>query len=71
MCLQVGETYGLKKRLEAVKNCRSVTKGDMRLNSSTPKIEVDPEKYIVTADGVALTCEPASSLPLTQSYFLF
>ena len=69
--VQVGESYGLKKRVEAVQNCRSVTKADMRLNSNTPKIEVDPEKYIVTADGVALTCEPASTLPLTQNYFLF
>mmetsp|Transcript_17477 Transcript_17477/g.48747 ORF Transcript_17477/g.48747 Transcript_17477/m.48747 type:complete len:832 (+) Transcript_17477:91-2586(+) len=68
---KVGEVYGLQKRVEAVRGCRSVGKKDMRLNSAMPKLEVDPEKYVVTADGVPLTCEPASELPLTQSYFLF
>jgi len=34
-------------------------------------IEVDPETYVVRADGVALECEPATELPLAQRYFLF
>lgn len=67
----VGQLYGLKKRVEAVKTCRAVGKKDMRLNNATPKIVVDPESYVVTADGEVLSCEPASELPLTQSYFLF
>jgi len=36
-----------------------------------PAIEVDPETYEVRADGELLTCEPASSLPMAQRYFLF
>lgn len=40
-------------------------------NSATPKIDVDPETYVVRADGELLVCEPAVSLPLTQRYFLF
>eukprot|EP00898_Chlorokybus_atmophyticus_P000607 jgi/Chlat1/1547/Chrsp122S01821 len=64
-------TYGLNKRLEAVKGCRSVTKKDMKLNSALPKIVVDPETYQVTADGVPLICAPADVLPLAQKYFLF
>jgi urease subunit alpha len=43
----------------------------MVLNGATPKIEVDPETYEVRADGVLLTCEPASVLPMAQRYFLF
>jgi urease subunit alpha len=43
----------------------------MKLNDSLPVIEVDPETYVVTADGVALKCEPAETLPLTQNYQLF
>jgi len=68
---KVGQQYGLHKRVEAVKSCRSVGKKDMRLNSLMPKIVVDPETYQVTVDGEVLSCLPASELPLTQSYFLF
>jgi len=62
---------GLAKRLEAVKNCRHVTKADMLHNSATPVIEVDAETYAVRADGELLVCEPAQTLPMTQRYFLF
>ena len=62
---------GLKKRLVAVKGTRSISKKDLVLNDATPKIEVDPETYQVTADGEALTCEPAKVVPLAQRYFLF
>jgi urease subunit alpha len=63
--------YGLKKRIAPVKGCRGIGKKDMKLNDATPKIEVDPETYKVTADGVHLTCAPAKVLPLAQRYFLF
>ena len=63
--------YGLSKRLEAVKGCRTVTKKDMKLNDATPKITVDPETYRVEADGEWLRCEPAERLPLAQRYSLF
>jgi urease subunit alpha len=62
---------GLRKCLEAVRNCRSIGKKDMKFNDATPRITVDPETYAVTADGEHLVCEPATSLPLTQKYFLF
>jgi len=68
---QVGAAYGLSKRVEPVKNCRAIGKADMKLNDATPDIDVDPETYRVTADGVELTCEPAETLPLAQRYFLF
>jgi urease subunit alpha len=62
---------GLSRRLEAVKHCRNLGKRDMVLNDALPKIEVDPETYTVKADGVHLTSEPATVLPLAQRYFLF
>jgi urease subunit alpha len=64
-------TYGLRKRLEPVSNCRRIGKRDMKLNDATPRIEVDPETYRVTADGRHLTSEPAPTLHLAQRYFLF
>jgi urease subunit alpha len=54
-----------------VRGCRSLTKKQMKLNDATPRMHVDPETYIVTADGEALRCEPMSVLPLAQRYFLF
>ena len=67
----VAERLGLAKSTLPVEGCRGIGKADMRLNSATPAIEVDPETYEVRADGVLLTCEPATELPLAQRYFLF
>jgi urease subunit alpha len=60
------------KELVAVENVRGgISKASMVHNSATPKIEVDPETYRVTADGDLLVCEPAEELPMAQRYFLF
>jgi urease subunit alpha len=64
-------SLGLVKPLVAVKNTRTIGKKDMKLNDATPRIDVDPETYVVRADGELLVCEPAASLPLAQRYFLF
>ena len=65
------ESLGVDREMVAVKNCRSVRKQDLIHNTMLPKLEVDPETYEVRADGVLLTCEPATSLPLAQRYSLF
>ena len=67
----VAAEYGLSKRIVPVRGCRDIGKVDMRLNDAVPDIDVDPETYRVTADGVHLTCEPAAKLPLAQLYSLF
>ncbi len=67
----VAKRYGLAKTTVAVQNCRSATKASMVHNSYLPKMEIDPQRYTVRADGVLLTCEPASKLPMAQRYFLF
>jgi urease subunit alpha len=61
----------LTKPLVAVKGTRTVRKSDMIHNSAQPHIDVDPETYVVRADGTALVCEPAQVLPMAQRYFLF
>ena len=61
----------LRKKLVPIKGCRHITKSHMVLNDACPKIDVDPETYEVFADGVHLTCEPASVVPIAQRYFLF
>jgi urease subunit alpha len=61
----------LAKTTLAVQGTRGIGKGDMRLNDARPVIEVDPETYVVRADGEVLTCAPATELPLAQRYFLY
>ena len=67
----VARKFGLARKTIAIKGTRSVRKTDMVLNGAMPKIEVDSETYEVRADGVLLTCEPATLLPMAQRYFLF
>jgi len=71
MQANIREAYGLEKQVEAVRNCRSITKADMIHNNWQPNITVDPETYQVIANGELLICEPANVLPMAQRYFLF
>ncbi|KKW67629.1 urease subunit alpha [Lampropedia cohaerens] len=61
----------LQSRIGVARDCRMVTKADMVHNSLRPDIHVDPQTYEVRANGELLTCEPASTLPMAQRYFLF
>ncbi len=67
----VAEAYGVRKRLAAVKGCRTVKKQHMVHNAYTPAMQIDAQTYEVRADGQLLTCEPATVLPMAQRYFLF
>ncbi len=68
----IGDRLGLRRTLSAVRNTRGgIGKRSMIHNDATPLIEVDAETYEVRADGVLLTCEPATVLPMAQRYFLF
>lgn len=67
----IGERFGLLKPLSAVKGIRGVQKQHMVHNDLAPRMEVDAQTYAVRADGQLLTCEPATSLPMAQRYFLF
>ena len=72
--LDAGIAHALKlqRRLVPVSNTRGgIGKRSMIHNDATPVIEVDAETYEVRADGVLLTCEPATVLPMAQRYFLF
>jgi urease subunit alpha len=68
---RVPEHLGLQKRVVAVRGCRGLGKSAMVHNAYLPRLEVDPETYVVKADGQVLTCDPAPSLSLAQRYFLF
>jgi urease subunit alpha len=67
----IGERFGLQKPLSVAHNIRGVRKQNMVHNAYLPHMEVDAQTYAVRADGQLLVCEPATSLPMTQRYFLF
>jgi urease subunit alpha len=73
----VAATNGLADKLQLgsligyVSGCRNVRKSSMIHNDWQPEIEVDPQTYVVKADGIELSCEPAEELPMAQRYFLF
>jgi len=67
----VPRQLGLQRMVLPARGIRRINKSSMVHNASTPDIEVDPETYEVRADGVHLTCEPATTLPLAQRYFLY
>lgn len=69
--LAKNEMPALAKTLLGVTNTRKIGKHSMVLNSTTPRMEVDPETYEVRAGGRLLTCEPARVLPMAQLYFMY
>ncbi|KAF9437265.1 hypothetical protein BGZ76_001430 [Entomortierella beljakovae] len=71
--LDRGKEYGLAKRVEAVKKCRDISKLDMKLNDLCPVVEVDPESFEVSVEGIIISdmIKPAETLPLAQSMYIF
>ncbi len=68
---KVHEKLGLQKKVLPVHGIRKLTKKDMKLNSETPEITVDPQTYEVKVNGELITCEPVDTVPMGQRYFLF
>src|SRR3954447_10379752 len=67
----VKEKLGLQKMILPVHGIRTLTKKDMKLNSETPEITVDPQTYEVKVNGELITCDPVDKVPMGQRYFLF
>lgn len=63
--------YRLNRTTLESKNNRNISKADMKLNSETPDIEVDPQTYEVRLNGELVKSEPAEQLAMAQRYFLF
>jgi urease subunit alpha len=68
---KVHEKLGLEKMVLPARGIRNLTKKDMKLNSETPEITVDPQTYEVKVNGELITCEPVDTVPMGQRYFLF
>lgn len=58
--------------LVEAKGMRDITKQDLKHNTATPKIEVDPQTYEIRLDGeVVKGSSPLETVPLGQKFFLF
>lgn len=68
---KIVEKYGLQSNVVPVKNCRKIGKKDLKLNDRLGKIEINPETFRVSLDGVIFPVDAAKVLPLAQRYFLF
>ena len=66
----VADSLGLKKQVLAARGTRKLNKQHMLHNDACPAIRVNPQTFDVFVDDELATCEPASTLPLTQRYML-
>jgi urease subunit alpha len=65
----IGERLGLRRQIRPVERTRTITKRDLVRNNALPAIEVDPETFVVKADGVHATVPAAKSVSLNRLYF--
>ena len=65
----IRERLGLQRQVVPVHGMRTIGKRDMVRNSGTPRIEVSPETFEVTVDGVHATVAPLRTISLNQRYF--
>jgi urease subunit alpha len=67
----LADRVNIGRKFAPIKNTRGVGKADMPENNAQPDIQVNPSTFEVHIDGELVTEQPASSLPMTQRYFLF
>jgi urease subunit alpha len=65
----IAEKYSLQRLVMPVYGTRTVTKRDMVRNSTLAKIEVNPQTFAVTVDGVHATAAARKEISLNQLYF--
>jgi urease subunit alpha len=67
----LGDRIGVRRALVPVSDTRSIGKADMPLNDALPRIEVEPDTFVVRVDGETIDPDPVTELPMAQRYFLF
>jgi urease subunit alpha len=67
----LADRLAVRRPLVPVSDTRRLKKADLPLNDATPDIAIDPDTFAVRIDGELVTEQPASSLPMTQRYFLY
>jgi urease subunit alpha len=67
--LGIAQKYGLQRLVMPVYGTRTATKRDMVRNSTLAKIEVNPQTFAVTVEGVHATAPARKEISLNQLYF--
>jgi urease subunit alpha len=65
----IGAKYGLQRPLLPVEQTRVIGKQQMVRNAYLPDIDVNPQTFAVTVDGVHATVIPPKTISLNQLYF--
>jgi urease subunit alpha len=65
----IAQKYGLQRIVRPVYGTRTLTKRHMVRNDLLPDIDVNPQTFAVTVDGVHATCTPPKTIALNQLYF--
>ncbi len=65
----IKDRLSLNKQIVPVCCTRQISKQDMVLNTATPQIDIDAEKFSVSVDGEVVTVAPAKEIPLAQLYW--
>jgi urease subunit alpha len=66
---RIDEKYGLQRPILPVSRTRVIGKENMVRNGYLPNIEVNPQTFAVTVDGVHATVDPPKTIALNQLYF--
>lgn len=69
--LDIKSQLGLQRHILPVRNCRAITKKDMKFNDVTAPIHVNPETFEVSINGKKITSKPVDKVCLGQLYNLF
>jgi len=67
----LADRLDIRRRLVPLADMRRRGKADLPENDALPRIEVDPETFVVRIDGEAVEPDPVDELPMAQRYFLF
>jgi urease subunit alpha len=67
----IAERLGLQSMVVPTEPVTGRGKADLPENDALPRIEVDPERFVVRIDGEEIVPAPAAELPMAQRYFLF
>jgi urease subunit alpha len=67
----LADRLAVRRRLVPVADVRRRGKSAMPLNDALPDIAVAPDTFEVRIDGDLVEPAPATTLPMTQRYFLF
>ncbi|MBT0759504.1 urease subunit alpha [Campylobacter lari] len=68
--VNIPEKLSLKRKCVAVKNCRNITKKDLKFNDKVQDIEVNPQTYEVKINGELISSKSVDSLALARKYFM-